>query len=145
MANAPKAAHLRLIDGTRSRSKTLPKPEHAAVGTGRPVPPPGLDGAALDIWYRLWPILDFLTEADSYKLARYCRWEADPRQDSWPTSKAAEHRKCGDSLGMDSATRTRIPTSAAGPRRATSAAPETEDERLDREGEAWFREHAPDA
>lgn len=76
----PKPNNLRLLEGSRSRVINAPETP-LEIATDQPLPPPWIDGYALDEWNRLADLLyqaGVLTEADQTMLAAYCvayqRW-----------------------------------------------------------------------
>ena len=81
----PKSAHLKLVDGNRSKrpiNKAEPKPE-----AGISDPPDVLNAEAKEEWRRVTPLLlkaGVLTTIDRSALAAYCasfaRWQAAERQ-----------------------------------------------------------------
>lgn len=104
----PKAAALRLIDGTAA-APTLPK--DSPIAEGRPVLPKWLKGTAVAIWHEANRRWFWLAEADSYKLAMFASAEAEFQRvgfKEWQTNRLAEHRKLQSDLGGDPGSRARI-------------------------------------
>lgn len=104
----PKAAVLRLVDGTKA-APTLPK--DSPIAEGRPVPPAWLKGRALELWHHYLPMLFWLAGPDAPKFSEWCEdraeYEKCGRKD-WPTARRAEHRKLGSELGFDPTARARM-------------------------------------
>lgn len=104
----PKAIALRLIEGSKSHSPTLPK--DPVTAGGRPTPPPYIKGRALALWHQYLPDMPWLAALDGPKFAHWCRAEADYEKNGelWATPRHAEQRKLASELGMDPGARARI-------------------------------------
>lgn len=108
----PRAVALRVIEGTKSHSPTLPK--DPVVAEGRPVPAPYVKGRALALWHFYLPTLPWLATPDGPKFSTWCRGEADNETNGelWSTARHSEHRKLGSELGMDTGARARLSSGA---------------------------------
>ena len=103
----PKPVKLRLLTGNAGH-RPLPPPGPDPGGV--PVRPPGLSGRAAELWAEVLSFATWLTRADGYKLAAWCKRQAQFEADdsAWSASDRREHRSSGGELGLDPASRQRL-------------------------------------
>jgi hypothetical protein len=112
---------VKIATGNRGH-QALPRGE--PMPEGPPVMPDGLEGKEVELWNDLVRICFWLKEPDSYKMAAWCRLQADFMTKNWRKWSASNWqiwRVLGGELGLDPSSRARMGMVKRGQKAETTA------------------------